>query len=58
MDWENKSNNDIIVELKTMEQEYEVIKNRIAVEFGRLDELDRQAASASKVLKNRLKTYE
>lgn len=53
--WENKSNNDIILETKMMEQEYEALKSKLISDFNRLEEIEREYSGATRVLINRLK---
>lgn len=52
---EEKTNDEIIMEIKTMEHEYEVIKNEIAALLNRLDELDGLHNEGQSIIINRLK---
>lgn len=54
-DLENKSNNEILFEIKQMEADYEAIKIKIGKELDKLDELERRFDQANKLIVRRLK---
>ena len=54
-EFENKSNNDILLDIKQMEDEYEAIKQRIANDWDKLTELELKFDKANKELVKRLK---
>lgn len=54
-DLENKSNNEILFEIKQMEADYEAIKIKIGKDLDKLDELERRFDQANKLLVRRLK---
>lgn len=53
--WSEKSNSDIILAKKTMEQEYEVIKNKILVLANKMEEIETDYKNANTMLLDRLK---
>jgi hypothetical protein len=54
-DLENKSNNDILFEIKQMEADYEAIKLKILKDYEKLIELEKKFQKANSILLKRLK---
>jgi hypothetical protein len=54
-DLENKSNNDILFEIKQMEADYEALKLKILKEYDKLTELEKRFQKANSILLKRLK---
>ena len=54
-DLENKSNNDILFEIKQMEADYEALKLKILNEYDKLTELEKRFQKANTILLKRLK---
>lgn len=52
---ENKSNNEILFEIKQMEADYEAIKLKINKELDKMDEIEKRFALANQILLKRLK---
>ncbi len=52
---EDKTNNEILFEIKQMEAEHEAIKLKIFNYLDKLDELDRRFDQANKIIVKRLK---
>ena len=52
---ENKSNNEILFEIKQMEADYEAVKLRINKELDKMDEIEKRFALATKIINERLK---
>lgn len=52
---EDKSNNEILFEIKQMEADYEAIKIRMVKDFDKLEELERKFDKANKLITKRLK---
>jgi hypothetical protein len=52
---ENKSNNEILFEIKQMEADHEAIKLRMLKDLEKLEELDRRFDQANKLITRRLK---
>jgi len=55
IDFKNKSNNEINIELKNLENEYESIKAKILKLVERMKELDAEFINGKKELSNRKK---
>ena len=55
MDWNDKSNNQILTEIKEMQQLHEATKAKIIVEFDRLEHIEKSFKEANDVIKERLK---
>ncbi len=53
--WEEKSNNEILVTLKQLQLDYEAQKMKTVREFDKLTELERIFKEASDVMNGRLK---
>ena len=51
----DKSNNEILFEIKQMEADYDAIKLKINKELDKMDEIERRFALATKILNERLK---
>jgi hypothetical protein len=52
--WEEKSNNEILLELKQMQLDYEAQKLKTLKEFDKLIEIENEYNNAQKFIKNRL----
>lgn len=52
---ENKSNNEILFEIKQIEADYEAIKIKMLNDYDRLEELERKFDKANKLITKRLK---
>lgn len=52
---ENKSNNEILFEIKQMEADHEAIKIRMLKDLEKLEELERRFDKANKLIVKRLK---
>lgn len=52
---EQKSNNEILFEIKQMEADYEAIKLKINKELDKMDEIEKRFALATKIIHDRLK---
>jgi hypothetical protein len=52
---ENKSNNDILFEIKQMEADYEALKIKILKDYDKLLELEKKFSRANNILLKRLK---
>lgn len=55
---ENKSNNEVLFEIKQMEADYESIKINMLKEYDKLVELEKRFDQANKLLLKRLKGQE
>jgi hypothetical protein len=53
--WENLSNTEIRIKMKSMEMEYEAVKNKINTLLNTLDELDNEYNKANKEINKRMK---
>jgi hypothetical protein len=54
-DWENKSNNEILLEIKQLQLDHEALKLKIIKEFDKLVEIENQFNEAQEIVKERLK---
>ena len=54
-DLENKSNNEILFEIKQMEADYESIKLRMLKDYDKLVEIEKRFDQANKLIVKRLK---
>lgn len=54
IDWEDKSNNEILLEIKQLQLDHEALKLKIAKEFDRLVEIENKFYDANKIIKERL----
>lgn len=52
--WDDKSNNEILLELKQMQLDYEAQKLKTLREFDKLIEIENEYNDAQKIIKNRL----
>ena len=52
---ENKSNNEILLEVKQMEADYEAIKTKMLQDYDRMLDLEKKFEQANKLLVKRLK---
>jgi|TARA_R110000787_G_scaffold120059_1_gene231040 hypothetical protein len=52
--YENKPNNDILINIKQMQIDYEHLKQKILNDYDRLLEMEKEFAKANKVIMNRL----
>ena len=55
MNFNEMTNNDIMLEILTIGQEYEAVKNRILVEVTKMEELEKSHTEAQEVIISRLK---
>jgi hypothetical protein len=53
-DWEDKSNNEILLEIKQLQLDHESLKMKIAREFDKLVEIEEHFNDAQKIIKQRL----
>ena len=54
-DLENKSNNEILFEIKQMEADYEAIKIKMLQDYDKMLEIEKRFDQANKLLVKRLK---
>ncbi len=54
-DFENKSNNDILFDIKQMQADYDALKIKMLKDLDKLEEIERKFDRANKVLLKRLK---
>ena len=54
-DLENKSNNEILFEIKQMEADYEAIKIKMLKDLDKMDEIEQRFEKANKIILKRLK---
>jgi hypothetical protein len=52
--WEDKSNNEILLELKQMQLDYEAQKLKTLKEFDKLIDIENEYNNAQNVIKSRL----
>jgi hypothetical protein len=52
--WEDKSNNEILLEIKQLQLDHEALKMKIAREFDKLIEIEKVFEEAQTVVKKRL----
>ncbi|MEN6292639.1 MAG: hypothetical protein ABFD07_11570 [Methanobacterium sp.] len=52
--WDDKSNNEILLELKQMQLDYEAQKLKTLKEFDKLIEIENEYNNAQKIIKSRL----
>ena len=52
--WEDKTNNEILLEIKQLQLDHEALKMKIAREFDKLVEIEQHFDEAQKVIKKRL----
>jgi hypothetical protein len=52
--WDDKSNNEILLELKQMQLDYEAQKLKTLKEFDKLIEIENEYNNAKKIIKSRL----
>ena len=55
MNFNEMTNNDIMLEVKTMEQEHEAIKSRILAEVTKMEEIEKSYKEAQDIIIKRLK---
>jgi hypothetical protein len=53
--WDDKSNNEILLEIKQMEYDYESLKQKMLHDFDALVEIETKYLEANKIIKERLK---
>ena len=53
--WEDKGNNEILLEIKQLQLDHESLKMKIAREFDKLVEIEEHFNDAQNVIKERLK---
>lgn len=54
-DLENKSNNEILFEIKQLEADHEALKMKMLQDYDRMVELEKRFDQANKILVKRLK---
>ena len=54
--WDEKSNDEILLEIKQIEYDYEALKQKLVNEFDKLVQLETKYTEAHKVINNRLKS--
>jgi len=54
-DFENKSNNEILFEIKQMEADHEALKLKMLKDYDKMVELEKKFDTANKILVKRLK---
>ena len=54
-DFENKSNNDILFDIKQMQADYDALKIKLLKDLDKLEEIERNFDRANKILLKRLK---
>ena len=54
-DFENKSNNDILFDIKQMQADYDALKIKMLKDLDKLEEIERNFDRANKILLKRLK---
>jgi hypothetical protein len=52
--WEDKTNNEILLEIKQMQLDHEALKLKIIREYDKLTELEDKFNEAQKIVKQRL----
>lgn len=52
--WEDKSNNEILLEIKQMQLDHEALKLKIVREYDKLIEIETKFNEAQKIIKERL----
>lgn len=52
---EDKSNNEILFEIKQLQADHEALKLKMLLDFDKLVELEKRFAKANQILVNRLK---
>lgn len=57
-DLENKSNNEILFEVKQMEADYEALKLKMLKDYDKMIEIEKRFDKANKILVKRLKGEE
>ena len=54
-DLENKSNNEILFEIKQMEADYEALKLKMLKDYDKMIEIEKRFDTANKIILKRLK---
>jgi hypothetical protein len=54
--WDEKNNDEILLEIKQIEFDYQALKQKLINDFDRLVEIERKYAEAHKVINERLKS--
>lgn len=54
IDWEDKSNNEILLEIKQLQLDHEALKLKISKDFDKLIEIENNFYAANKIIKERL----
>lgn len=52
---ENKSNNEILFEIKQMQADYDALKIKMLKDYDKMEELERRFEKANKIILKRLK---
>lgn len=53
-DWEDKTNNEILLEIKQLQLDHEALKMKIIREFDKLVEIENKFNDAQNIIKERL----
>jgi len=53
--WDDKNNDEILLEIKQIEYDYEALKLKLVTDFDKLVEMEIKYAEAHKVINERLK---
>ena len=53
--WEEKNNDEILLEIKQLEFDYQALKQKLINDFDRLVEIETKYAEAHKIINERLK---
>lgn len=54
-EFENKSNNEILFEIKQMQADYDALKIKMLKDYDKMEELERRFEKANKIILKRLK---
>jgi hypothetical protein len=54
--WEEKNNDEILLEIKQIELDYQALKQKLINDFDKLVEIEGKYAEAHKVINERLKS--
>jgi hypothetical protein len=54
-DLENKSNNEILFEIKQMQADYDALKIKMLKDYDKMEEIERRFQKANRIILKRLK---
>lgn len=54
--WENKSNNEILTELKEMQYKHERLKEEILEKYDELERIEKEFEKGNQIITKRMKT--